>query len=545
MLKTIRQFQRGILILVAIIIVVAFSFLPGMDLDLGVGKVGSNTCVAKVGGKCIQDNEAVKLVKIRDLALNLSNAPQGSSTLDMSGFVQAMSSAQQGLDMPTNYVSNIMVLRRAGKELDVEPSEKDIRKAAGELYFFPRGGGGDLEQWLSGLGLTEADFSRLISDCLIFQNLKNLVGAGAQSSTKVAENFYILQNRRYTASKVSFLRDDYKDKVELSDERIKQYFDDRNGSNVPVASAEFAEQTNPDEVQVAPLMTEETRSFNYVRIAPPKPADEASAKDQNDAELNFTRLVNNLYKKLIKRKSDFVAAANEEAAIGHTSEIIVKEFTDISRENLPFDFDNQPGIYLDLFKQTMKQGDVSIPFKNEEGNYFILQLKNITAPRQMTFEEAKPKIVETLTESELDKIVADAASEAKANLQEALKAGKTITVAAAEKGLTLVSLPEFSATDTPEDFEDPGLILESVRELSAGEISGVSNLNEGKGTFITHVSDITIHSNEKKDDDIKKIAEEVSNFESNMIFQSWFTNQVKKANPEYKNSVMVHVNRAR
>ena len=59
MLTQIRHIQKGTLIVVTIIIVIAFAFLYS-DFDFVQGTVGAPDCVVKVYGRCYRQKEAQK-----------------------------------------------------------------------------------------------------------------------------------------------------------------------------------------------------------------------------------------------------------------------------------------------------------------------------------------------------------------------------------------------------------------------------------------------------------------------------------------------------
>jgi hypothetical protein len=109
----------------------------------------------------------------------------------------------------------------------------------------------------------------------------------------------------------------------------------------------------------------------------------------------------------------------------------------------------------------------------------------------MTKEEARPKIVETLTKLATQQKIAAKAQEVVNEMRTAMKNGKTVEQAAEQAGVKAEKLPTFSLAEQPpgatpppkpepkNEAPDMGFIKQTASTLKSGEVSDYVNTSKG------------------------------------------------------------------
>ncbi|MDF1812069.1 MAG: SurA N-terminal domain-containing protein [Verrucomicrobiales bacterium] len=550
MLTTFRKFQKGTLIVVTIIIVIAFAFLYS-DFDFAQGTLGSSECVIKVHDRCYRVDEAQKLARFQGLAMNLG----------MGEFTRTLTGIDRLDQDPTNFVMNMLVLRKAAEKLGVEPSATEIKQAVPKLPFVQMYGlnGDNMRNLLGQFGLDEGDLAQLVKDYLSFNKLKDLVGSGIQAVPTEIEKSYIQRNQRYTASVIRFDRSDFEESAKITDAEVKKYFEDRNKSEKPAAPAEPQETAESDSTpdaeaaaeapveqpasaDLAPIMTAPKRGFDYVKFVPEKLAEDATQEEKAKSEIAFAKQVNRMYSELAAEDTDFLKLANEMAKKDNPFTIEVGKFEPFKWDDAPEVVKSNEKLRASLFSGALQKGAVSVPFSQEDGSFYVFRYSELVEPRQMTLEEARPLIIDALKAKKSNQLASDAANEALAKLQEAIDNEKSILDAASANNYDLTTLPTFSEAERPE-VDDAELILDSVRDTAPGKLSGVKPRSGGKGYFIAYVDKIEIYKDEDKESNLKNLASNAEFREKTNLFQAWLNKQARDSGAARNDSIMNYPNR--
>ncbi len=544
MLTLFRKFQKEALILLAVIIIIAFALLPNVDLNDEL--LGTENCVIKVGDRCYRRDEALKLASYMNLAYGLQ----------MTDFVETLTDPGRGDGDPsTEFVMNLLVLRKQAEKMGIEPSAEEIKAAIPELPALKGSSymdGDVVRSFLTRQGLTEGDLAQLVKDYLSFRQMKELVGAGIQAVPTASEKSYIQANQRYTASLINFDRSSYIDQADVSEEEVKKYFDDRQpkAPEIPQATPDFAEtssageesteEAQPEQPQPTSgeLMTAQKRGFDYVKFTPEKLAEDATQEQKAKSRVTFAKGVNQIYAQLAEPDADFAAIAAGLSDKGSQPfSIAVEKLEPFSEDEAPKEVNQDPALLRSLFSDTLNMGQVSVPASGPEGAYYIFRYSDTVEPRPMTLEEAKPLIKEVLKVKKSDQLASDAANAGLAKLQAALDAGDSILDAASANNFDLVELPNFSASEPPADRTDSGLIIGAVTGVEAGKLSAVKQQFGGRGYFIAHVDKIEIYKDNEKAIALVALEEEAKKEEKHNLFLAWLTQRAAEIGGERNNSL--------
>jgi len=499
MLSHIRRIQKGTLIVVTAIIVVAFAFLYS-DFDFARGAVGRQDCVVKVYDRCYRQKEVQKLATHFEVAMRLG----------MYDFATVLFGENRQDQDRTDFILSLIVLRKEARELGIEPAASEIKETIPNLPVFQQQfvDAEFVENNILGpSGFTDGDLAQLVKDYLSFQKLRRLVSAGVTAVPADTERRYIKANRRFTAKLVSFDRESYASSVEITEKEIEEYYD------------ENAED----------LKSEPKRGFDYVEFSRKSLADDATNEQKAKANLAFANAVNRAYADMAEDGANFeeVAQLYEGEQADFTMELHTLQ--PFPRSSPPEALAGDEAQLETLFGDTLQPGGVTVPIDTEDGGYRVFHYREFVEPKPLSLEEARDAIKEALVARKSNRAVNDAASEARAELTEALEAGKSFAEAAEAAGVDLRSLPEFSEQEPPAEVENAGLVVDAVKELGEGELSSVIERPGGKGYFLVYVDRIRLFENENRESDERSLAAETETELARTMFSAWFNQRLAES----------------
>jgi hypothetical protein len=366
-------------------------------------------------------------------------------------------------DAYVNFAFNRIVLDHEARALGIRPSSKEIVAFVKTLLPFQGNNGFDPAKYtefaqnrLPALGFTDAQIEELVSDQLELNRLKDLLGSGLHVADSETTEYYNQAYGKLHVAVVRFRDADFEKNVKLSDEEIAKYY----------------------EAHKAELKTEEKRAVEFVAFTFGEAEKKLTGKERIDA-----------LQKLANRANDFVQAALEKgakfaevAAKFNVSVTATAEFT-ASAPDPKIPANTQLVQYAFQLKQ---EEPVSDAVQGPEG-FYVLHLVGMTAARQLTLDEAKPKITDTLTKERLKQLVSTRAADVSRTIREALRAGTPLDKALAQMGLQAERVPPFSILENPApkpesspspkpeekkpDAPDLPAIKNAVRELNPGDTS--------------------------------------------------------------------------
>ncbi len=507
MLRTIRHFQKATLIAVTIVIVISFSYYGQKS-----SPVGPQSCLVKVGDRCYRQKETQKLATHFDVALNLG----------MYDFAIPMMDGNMGERDPLNFVLNLIVLRNEAAKLGIEPSTEEIAKAKMKLPVFQ-------QPWVDAAyirnrvlgpnGFTDGDLAQLLKDFVCYQQLRELVGSGVQAVPSEVEKTYIRQNQRIDAFTILFDRKDYVEKVKVTDEEIKAFYE-ANKAEDKEADTEADVKTEVDQN----LFSEEKRGFDYVQFTPATAPKNATNELLSQRSLAFTKAINRIYADLSEDGADFSAIAKKVIADNKpTSGMSIKfeKFAPFTADKAPDAIKEDEGQIASLFSATLNKGFVTVPFPQKDGSYIIYKLSERIEPQPLELKQATPAIKIALKNKKSNQLVSDAANTALAKLNDLLKAGKTIQAAAKETGVKLTKVPNFSESEPPADTPNASLIVAGAGGLGPKSLSKTIPLPNGLGFMLIYVDKVQIYKDENKDTAKRAIIATKEGNAKNALFSAW------------------------
>lgn len=491
MLSQLRHIQKGLLIAVTVVIVISFAFLYS-DYDFVGGTLGRGDCKVKVYDRCYRTKEAQKLANHFDVAYQLG----------MFDFAMVLL-GERGGDDASAFVENLIILRHEAGKLGIEPSVEEIKAAIPQLPVFQRPfvNGQFVENRILGPnGFTQGDLAQLVKDYLAFQKLRELIGAGVETIPSETAKRYIQNNQHYTASVVRFDRSAHTEGVQITAEDVAKYYEENKDN----------------------LLSESKRGFDYVKFSPKPVAADASTEAKQKANLDFANAVNRAYADLAAGGADFNSVAKQYA--GDKAQFVAEAGTlePFARSEAPELIDGNESALDVLFSAATQPDQVLVPVEAGEGAYLVFHFGKTVDPTPLTLEEATPAIEKALLATRSNRAVNDAASEALAKLNEAVKAGKSFDEAAKGLGLEPEALPPFSLAEPPADLADASLIVEAVFGLGENEISSVKERPGGEGFLLAHVGKIEIYKDDQADAKQRALTASVKHQTVRALFSAWF-----------------------
>jgi len=490
MLTQIRHIQKGTLIVVTIVIVIAFAMWGDFSGDPGIGK---QDCIVKVYNRCYRQKEAQKLASHFDVALELG----------MYDFAMVLFGENRQDRDPTDFMMSLVILRKEAEKMGIQPTAQEIKEAIPQLPLFQ-------QPWVNAAyvqnnilgpnGFTDGDLANLVKDYLSFQKLRSLIGAGLEAVPSEISRLYTKSNQRYTASLVRFDRAEFTKDLQITDDEIKSYY----------------EENKED------LNSEAKRGFDFVKFTPKPEVEGATNEQKAKANLDFANAVNRAYSDLAEDGAEFVKVAGQYA--GDKAEFTMEQGTlepFSPAEPLEMLKDEQ-AVLEAIFSPAQQIDEVTVPLQVEGGAYYVFHYSTLVEPVPLTLEQATPAIREALTATKSNRAVSDAASAALAKLNEAVKGGKSFDEAAKGLGLKPEALPNFSESEPPADLEDAGLIVEAVSGLGEKEISAPTERPGGLGSLLVYVDKIEIYKDEEVESKKNSLAATVENQLDRTLFTAWF-----------------------
>lgn len=517
MLSFLRNQSKGILIVVAAVIIVAFTFLYDPNKDL----VGQQSSRVSVAGKDVSNDEYNRILKGRSILLQ--GLQQWNYVLRLDGLDRRWGSNDPNTPNNDDYVVNTILVAKEAERLGIKVSRDEIKELVEGLYQFQQNGEFDLGTWenfitnISRSGYNEASILKLIGQTIAYQKLRELISAGVTPSPREIQEEFEDKHSKVFASSIVINKADLEDKVEATDEEIAKHYEENKDS----------------------YKSPEKRGVTYVYFENPKkqtpePAAEGEEAPPAESDAEFEARQKE-YQKIL---SDFdLRIANP--AEGETFESIAAEekYAAISSgisTHEPFSQEDPPAELLekqqliDAVFQALSTKELGTPFSDGSGYYFF-KLNGIEEPATLTLEEARVKVAEDVIAIELAALVNETAAEAKATITSALSEGKTIQGAAEAAGLTASEVPMFSSGQPPVGVPDAQLVQTTAASVKPGEVSNPQMTETGALLVYLESRELPLDI----DEDAQKatIQRSIESRDEDGVFAAWFAARKDSAEP--------------
>ncbi len=445
MITVMRKHHKWLMIVIAILAIPFVFYFNKSDLS-----ARRETDLGRIYDRPVTTVEFQRSVRFFNLA----------QMLGMSQLVQdLMMRPMTETDMYVNFTFNRLVLDHEAQTLGIRPTSAEVVAFVKTLPAFQGASGFDLGKYteftqnkLPALGFTEAQLEELVSDQLVLNRLKDLLGAGLHVADAESAEYYDQAYGKLQVAVVRFRESDFQKDVKVTDDDVAKYY----------------------EAHKAELKTDEKRKVEFVAFSLTDEEKKLAGKDKVAA-----------LQKLANRANDFVQAMLDKNA--KFAEVAVKFGVPVTTtgEFAVTAPDPQLGgnAQLAQYAFQLKPEDPSSDALQGADAFYAMHLLGVTPARPLTLDEAKPKITETLSKQRLKQLVASRANDTARTVREAAKANTPLEKALAQMGLTAERIPPFSIVENPtptpspakpEDVKKPDVpdlatIKSAVRELNPGD----------------------------------------------------------------------------
>ena len=451
MIHIFRKNQRGLMLIIAVLTIVAFIFLynRGPLDDLAA------TRSPKIYGQTLTPGALDRQARNYRLTLELGQYDL-ISKLGGTGEDQAAAMSE--------FVWNLLILQHQARVLGVEPTDLQVADRIKAVPVFQTGNqfdplkyGAFVREQLAPRGFSERQIEEVMRDALRLEKIGAVVESPvAVGEKEIRETARVLQP--VTAEFVRFNAEDAAKGVQIAPEEIAGFFE-RNKSN---------------------LNTKETRAVRYVTFElPPGTKLEGRAKVDEmqkltDKALKFTdSLANTPFDQaaasagLTVRSTPAFDRAGALPAVTQVGADAEKQIKDILSKIAPKEVVAALAPQAFLLPAVGKISDII-----DSGDaFYVVELSELNPARPLTLAEATPAIEANLRGTKADQALHSTAAEKIKALRAALGSGKKFAEAVGEAGLVVESLDNIvpmGESLTPEQRR----VASSTLSLKGGELSG-------------------------------------------------------------------------
>lgn len=412
-------------------------------------------------------------------------------------------------DAQPNFVFGTYVLRHESQALGLNPTTEEIVEAMKAMPVFQTNGAFDKAKYdlytqrLASAGFTADQIEDAVRDSLRVEKLKSLVGTTVATPPSELREAFAEQNQKVEISLVRLKEEDFAKDVQISDEDLKKAFEERKST----------------------FQTEQLRKVKAVAFTLAADGMKLEGRERGAA-----------LQKVMEQANDFAVAMTEKdakfEAVAAKFGAKVVETPEFSRGAPPKELGESSAATAAAFDKLTKEQPNSDPVASEKRDgYYVMQLVNVTMPRQQTLEEVKDKLTEALKRERTSEKINAKANEVRAKVDAELKAGKSFDDAAKAAGVTAEKLPAFSMAEPPKG-DQPGVreIQRAQAELSEGALSEVLTVRGGRIVFRVEKRlpiDEAAFQKEKAN-----LSERIDGYQTENAFRLWFAERRKAAKLE-------------
>ncbi len=403
-----------------------------------------------------------------------------------------------------NYVIDSIVLEHEAAVLGITATDNEVVAAVEKLPGFQTAGTFDpakynafIDNVLKPNGFTADRFDALVRNQLRLKKLVELLGGTVEVTPAEYRAQYIQSYQKIHASVARLSLEDFKAAVTPTDEEIKKVYEGHEKS------------------YTAP----EKRVVSFVRLDLTDAEKALKGKELLDARQNLANRANDFGQDLLKEGAVFADVAKKYG-------LSVQTTPEFSEKAAPEALQTVPQAATAAFKLTEAEPlSDALPAGN---GYAILHLDKVVPSRQLTFEEAKPQVIEQIKTERANSALVAKGAEGRAKLEASLKAGKPFDVAAKEAGFKVETPDAFSPAEPPEKLTNAEEILTKAVELSDGALSEFTPV--AGGGLIVHVEKRDpVDEAELKKNEAERLAS-ANERKGMIVFMQWLETRRKQAN---------------
>lgn len=556
MLEFLRHQTKPIMITLAVIIIIAFTFWGGYTQPGHDRMLSPEDTVLTVKGRDYSYAEIQRIQRGFQIAQEL-RLPGADNyyVYELVGLQLNHRNMQTGYplsvsDAPVDYALNVLVLRDALEKYGIRASDAEVQAAfrgLGQFQVngvFDRDRGLEYEKRLGSLGMRLADVYEVIRDSLGFQKLQKVVAGNLVVSSKFSDQIYVSSNQTIKAATIPFVQDDFKKTAQVTDQEIAKYFEENKeryqSSEKRAVSYVLVEKPNTEGKNAEQTLTAENEfrqtlgDLALAVIAPgadfdaevkkaneanAKKASEAAAKKAKDSEANKP-------KEGDTKKEDDTEANKPKDAEPKQTKLEVKTLAAFSQDAPPAEIKDESELIQAIFTNMTETHPVSDPVEVSKG-YVIFKVTKVEKPAQQELKDVKDKVRDVLLTQKAGEAMQKAANDTKKKLEDAIKGGKKFDDVAKAEGLKPQVLPEFSPSAPPSDLSNGREIAREAMDTPAGSFT--KPLTTDNGVILVHVISKELRKNPESADKKKNIVSSLASTTQGDLFRAWFERQYQDA----------------
>jgi hypothetical protein len=506
MLEFLRRQSKPIMITVAAVIIIAFTFWGGVSRG-SRGQVTPESTAIRVSGREYTFVDVNRLQRTFELARQ-TGLPGTSRDFaqDVVGLHFQHASQKTGgalgyENAPFDYGINIIVLRNALEQFGIRPSDAEVQAAFQKLPAFATNGqynpeiAREFENWIRGRGFSQDELYDVIRDSIGLQRLQQIVAGNIVSGPGMVDRFYASAFSTIKAATIPFPLEDFKKKAEVSEDDLKKYFEENKDG----------------------YKSEEKRALTLVLFPKPDTAAmnaEATVKAQHE----YQEKVQKFAEKVVEPNANLAAEAT--AAKGE-----VRQIAAFARTSPPDEFKEEQKLVTAIFRNVPKDAAVSDPVQTAKG-YAFFQVTTVDEPKPLELKDVKDKVREVLVSQKAAEAMSKAANDTRKKVEEAVKGGKSFADAAKDAGVTPQVLAEFSAANPPGDLSIGYRIAQESQFTAPGNFAK-EILESENGVSLLFVLSKELRKNPEGVTSKTMITNSLDQMTKQDIFRAWFEERYK------------------
>ena len=437
MVNYIRRYKDPLMIIVTLMVIVAFStWAPNLN-----PRAQRNQPAAVIHGKPVSKETWEREERRMKVHARMGGAYSGA--LDPGFMFRTISRAG---------VENSLLFETEADALGITATEAEMTTQLNHAF---RGGDGKFEpahyemfvrDTLQPEGFIKADIDLFLRREVRVRKAAGLIASMVPPTPNDVKQQFLRDSLITEASYVAVKGDDLRKDIKVTDDEIKQRY-----------------ETKKDILKVP-----EKRKVRFAEFVLPAAADGKPPETSNRTE-QLQKLADAAYDfagALVQPGANFDELAKKAGVkVGETAEFFTRDEGLVEIEKSP----KAAEAAFELTKEKPYSAHISL----QNGTY-VLALKEIKPPEQMTIEKARTQLENELKEEKVDTALRARAEEIRKKLVEARKAGKSFSDAAQSAGLKSEPFPAFSPMQPPPANAGYGQIIPAyARKLAPGEISEV------------------------------------------------------------------------
>ena len=446
MVHLLRKYQQSLLIAVTILVIVTFIWFWNGSQAGRAGLAGSNK-VASIYGESVSDVDVQRGVRKFQVAaaLGLNELVQG-----LAGNAQ---SQQQALE---NYIWNSYVFDHEADSLQVFPSDSEVQAELARVPAFQTDGRFDpakltefVKNVLPSRGFNDAVIDDLLRQQVRLRKIKALIASTVDVTPAELQKRYMAENEKMEISVVRLNTSDIEKGVAITEDDIKKTY---------TAMKESFQSDEQREVSLASFELSDAQK-------------KLKDKEHTDALQKVGADAGVLADAAADKTADFASLAKKQGVPLKITGFFTTSQPDPALADLPA---------LTTAAFHLSSASPTSDIVEGPNGYYILHLVDARASRQLSLDEARPKIIAQLKKERASQLLQTRASEVRNGILAGLKAGKSFADAAKDAGASAEAIKPFSLLDISKlDVPDLQSIIQPSVALANGQLSDFVSTEAG------------------------------------------------------------------